>query len=219
MIPENADPIEDDAIEPEDDTSSFTHPRHHHGCCHRDQQPRNLGHQRITHCQQNVTIGSFAGRQPVLRHTNGKTANDVDDQNQNTSNSVTTHKLASTVHGAKKAGFFLHFHATAFGFCLIDQACIQIGIDGHLLTRHGIQGETCRHLSNTLRTFGNHHKVDHHQDGKHDQTHSKIATNQKVTKGLDHCTGSARASVTFQQHHTRGGHIQRQTHQRTEQQH
>ena len=32
-------------------------------------------------------------------------------------------------------------------------ACIQIGINRHLLTRHGIQRKTRRYLSHTLRTF------------------------------------------------------------------
>ena len=155
----------------------------------------------------------------MLRHANGKTAHDVDEQNQNTGHGIAAHKLAGTVHGAEEVGLFLHFGAAALGFVFVDQARIQVGIHSHLLAGHGIQGEARRHFGNALGAFGDHHKVDHHQDGKHDQAHGKVAANQEVAKGLNHGAGSARAGVAFEQHHAGGGHVERQAHQRGEQQH
>ena len=197
----------------------LAHARDHHGRCHRDQQCRNLCHQRVTHGQQDVAVGRIASAHAVLCHADDETAHDGDDQNQDTGHGVATHKLGGTVHGAEEVRLFLHFCAAALGFCFINQAGVQIGVHGHLLAGHGVQGKAGRHFGNTLCTLGNHHKVDHHQNGKHDQTHGKVAANQKVAKGLNHLTGCAGAGVAFQQHHAGGGHVQRQAHQGGEQQH
>ncbi len=197
----------------------LAHARDHHGGRHRNQQAWNLGHQRITNRQQDVAVGGLLGRQIVLQHTDGKAAHDVDQQNQDAGHGIATHKLRCAVHRAKKVGFLGHFGAAAFGFFLVNQAGIQVGIHRHLLARHGIQREAGRHLGNALRALGHHHKVDHHQNRENDQAHGKVAADQEVAKRLDHGTRCAGAGVAFQQHHAGRGHVQRQAHQRGQQQH
>jgi hypothetical protein len=117
----------------------FANARHHHGGGHRNQQARNLGHQRITDGQQDVGVGGLPGGQTMLQHANGEAAKDVDQQNQDTGHGIAAHKLGGTVHGAEEVGFFRHLGAAAFGFLLVNQASIQVGVHRHLLAWHGIQ--------------------------------------------------------------------------------
>ena len=155
----------------------------------------------------------------MLRHADGEPANDVDEQDQDASDGVTTHELAGAVHGAEEGRFFLHLGAAALGLVLVDEASVQVGIDRHLLAGHGVQGEARGHLGNALCALGDHDEVDDHEDGEHDQADGEVAADQEVAEGLDHRASSARAGVAFQQHHAGGGHVERQAHQRGQQQH
>jgi len=198
---------------------ALAHPRDHHGGGHRDQQRGNLRHQRIAHRQQDVAVGRLAGGQAVLHHADDQATDDVDDQDQDAGNGVAAHELGGTVHGAEELGFLAHLGAAALGLLLVDQAGTQIGVDGHLLAGHGVQGEAGRHLGDALRALGDHHEVDDHQDDENHKADREVAADQEVAEGLDHRTGSTRAGVAFQQHHPGGRHVERQPQQRGEQQH
>jgi hypothetical protein len=134
----------------------------------------------------------------VLQDADGEAAKDVNQQDQNAGDCIATDKLGCTVHRAEELGFFANFGAAALGFFFVNESGVQICIHGHLLSGHGIQGKPCRHFGNPFGAFGDHHKVDHHQDGKHDQAHCEIATDQKMTKGLNHCAGRTGAGMSFE---------------------
>ena len=192
--------------------------RDDHGRCNRDQQAWNLRDQRIAHSQKHVGVGGLADRQTMLQHADGEAADHADDQNQNAGHRVAAHELGGTVHRAEKVGFFGHFETAASRFFLVDIAGVEVGIDCHLLARHRVQGEARRHFGDALRTLGHHHEVDHHQDRENDQTDREIATDQEVAEGFDHRAGSAGTGVAFEQHDPCRGHVERQPHQRGEQQ-
>jgi hypothetical protein len=101
----------------------------------------------------------------------------------------------------------------------VDQAGVQVGVHGHLLAGHGVQREAGRDFGNALGALGNHHEVDDHQNAEHDQTHGKVAADQEVAEGLDHRARGAGAGVALHQHHARRCHVERQAHQRGQQQH
>jgi hypothetical protein len=101
----------------------------------------------------------------------------------------------------------------------VDQAGVQVGVHSHLLAGHGVQREAGRDFGNTLGALGNHHEVDDHQNAEHDQTDGEVAADQEVAEGLDHRTRRAGAGVAFHQHHAGRGHVERQAHQRRQQQH
>ena len=186
----------------------FAHTGHHHGGSHRNEQRRNLRHQCITHGQQDVGVCSGTRTQPMLQHADGESAHDADEQNQNARDGIAAYEFGCTVHGAEETRFVAHFTAAALGFFFVNQAGIQVGIDGHLFAGHGVQGEACRHLGNALGALGHHNEVDDHQDHKHDQAYGKVAANQEVAEGLDHRARCTRACVPFQQHHTGRGHVE-----------
>ena len=191
---------------------------HHDGRRSRQQQRRNLRHQAVTNGQQHIDAARLGKRQTVLRHTNGQAAKYVDKQNQQAGNSVAADEFAGTVHGTVELGFLRHFPTTGLGLLLIDQARVQVGINGHLLAGHGIQGEARTDLGNAPRALGDHHKVDDHQDGEHHQTDNVVTADHHLTKGLNHLTGRVATLVAVQQHHAGGGHVQRQPQQRGDQQ-
>jgi hypothetical protein len=173
------------------DVHVAAHARDHHGGGHRDQQAGDLGHQRVTDGQQDVGAGRLAHRQAVLGHADDEAADDVDHQDQDAGHGVAAHELAGTVHGAEEVGFLAHFGAALLGLVLVDQAGVQVGVDGHLLAGHRVQGEARAHLGDALGALGDHHEVDDHQDGEHDQTDREVAADQEVAEGLDHLAGRA----------------------------
>ena len=92
------------------------------------------------------------------------------------------------------------------GLAPVNQTGTQIAIDGHLFTGHCIQAEPCRHFSHTLRTLGNHQKVDDGDDQKDHQPDGKIAPHNKVAERLDNV-----ARILLQQDQTGRSNRQRQT--------
>ena len=198
---------------------AVTHARDQQAGRHRDHQRRHLGHQCITDGQQHIVVGGGGQRQTVLHHPDDEATHQVDHQDQDARDGIAPHELRRTVHRAIEVGLAAHFLAATACLSLIDLAGVQIGIDGHLLARHGIQGKARRYLGNTPCALGDHHEVDHREDGEHDDAHRIIAADQEVGKRLDHLAGRIGTGVAVQQHGTGGGHAQRQPHQRRHQQH
>ena len=180
----------------------FAHTGDHHGGRDRDQQRRNLGHQRIADRQQHIGGSGLGCTEVMLGHADDETAHDSDKQNQQTRDRIAAHKFGGTVHGAKKVGLFTHLGTAAFGFFFVDEAGIHVGVNGHLFARHGVQGETCTNFGDTFSALGHHHEIDDHENGKHNQTDGEIATNQEVPKGFNHRPCRARTGMALQQHHT-----------------
>ena len=147
----------------------------------------------------------------MLGHTNGQATNQVDDQNKQAGHRIAGHKLRGTVHGAKEVRFLGEFFATSFGGFLVNHTGIQIGVNGHLFARHGVQGKTGVHFRHTARAFGHHNEVDDHQDGEDDETHHIVTADHKLTESRHNFAGSLVAFVAIDQNHTGRGHVQAQT--------
>ena len=139
----------------------------------------------------------------MLAHTNGQATNQVDDQNEQAGNRVTRHKLRGTVHGAKEVRFLRKFFAALFGSFLVNHTGIQVGVNGHLFARHGIQSKTCIHFRHTASTLGHHNEVDDHQNSEDDETDHVVAADHKLTERRHHFASSLVAFVAIHQNHTR----------------
>ena len=107
-------------------------------CGRRNDQSWNLRHQAVTNGERAVHCERFAKAQVVRDHARDQTAHQVDDQNQNARHGVAAYKLRGTIHGAEEVGLLCHLGPALLGFFLLDQAGIQVGINGHLLAGHGI---------------------------------------------------------------------------------
>ena len=70
-----------------------------------------------------------------------------------------------------------------------DRARIQIGIDRHLLTGHGVQCKSGRNLCHTLGTFVDDHKLYDDQNDKHDTADNNIIATYILSESTHHITG------------------------------
>src|SRR5690606_11739233 len=176
---------------------------YHHARSGRDDQRRDLSYQAVTNSEDGIDLGCLTKGEVVLSNSHNQAADNVDHHDQQASDGVASHELTSTVHGAVELGFLPHFLAAHAGFIFTDQTSVEVGVNGHLLAGHGVQGEARTHFGDPPGALGNHHKVDDDQDDEDDQTDREIATNQEVTERLNHFTGGVRASRAVHQHHAR----------------
>ena len=133
----------------------------------------------------------------MLSHTNSKATDDVNQKNENTGYRIAFYEFTGTVHSTIEVGFGGNIRATLLRLFRLDQARIEVGINSHLFTGHCIQGETRTDFRNTASTFGDHHKVNDHQNHKDHETDGVVTTNQYFTKGFNHLTRSISAFVTI----------------------
>ena len=71
-------------------------------------------------------------------HANDQAANQVEEHNQNARNCVAPNKLRGAVHRAKEVCLLGYLGPPLLGFVLLNEAGIEVGVDGHLLSGHGI---------------------------------------------------------------------------------
>ena len=154
----------------------------------------------------------------MLEHTDGDPADDVNGKNEQAGNGIAFNELGRTVHGTIEIRLLGNLGPAMLGFVLIDQAGVEIRINGHLFAGHGIQGETGTYFGDPAGTLGDHQEVDDHKNRKDHQTHGVVATDEYRTKGFDHLTGSVAALVAVQQNDPGGRHVQGQAQQRGHQQ-
>ena len=112
-----------------------------------------------------------------------------------------SYKLTRTVHRTVEVRLAGDFIAPSQRLVLTDQTSVQIGINRHLLAGHGIQSKAGCHLRDTAGTFGDHHKVNNNENGEKHQSNRVAASDNKVTKGLNHISCRTGAGMPLQQHH------------------
>jgi hypothetical protein len=96
---------------------------------------------------------------------------------------------------------------------LVNQPCVQVGVDRHLLARHRVQREACGDLRHAPRAVGDDHKLHHHQNQERHHTHHEVAPDHELPEGFDDLARAARA-----QYQLGGDDAQRQPKQRRHQQ-
>ncbi|MNI27197.1 hypothetical protein D3C73_809250 [compost metagenome] len=96
------------------------------------------------------------------RHTDYETANQVNKQNDDTGNGIPFDEFTRPVHRSVEICFTLNFTAAFPCLLLINQTCIKVSINTHLLTWHSIECKPSGNLSNTLRTFSDYDKLDNY---------------------------------------------------------
>ena len=138
----------------------------------------------------------------MLQHTDQQSADNVNDHDEDPGDGIAANKLTCPVHRAVKIGFLSHFGAAFFRLIFTNQSGVKVGVNRHLLTRHTIENKARTHFCDTPGTFGNDHKVDDHENDKHHDTDSEIATNEEVTERFDHLSSRRRAGMPFHQNDT-----------------
>ncbi len=155
----------------------------------------------------------------MLKHTDGNATDQVDGQDQQAGNGVALDEFTGAVHGAVEIGLLGDFSPAMLGFFLVDKTGIKVGIDSHLLTRHGIQGETRADFRHPAGTFGDHQEVDDHENGEDHQANRVVTADEDRAERFDHLTGRITALMAVEQNNPRGGNVERQPQQCCHQQH
>ncbi len=67
---------------------------------------------------------------------------------------------------------------------LVDGARAQVGVDGHLLARHRVEGEAGRDLGHALGALGHHQELHQGEDGEDHRAHHVVAAHDELAEGL-----------------------------------
>jgi hypothetical protein len=194
------------------------HARDQHTGRSGNDQRRQLRHQAIADGEKRVILRGLRKREIVLHRADREPADDVDQHDDDAGDRIAAHELARAVHGTVELRFLGDLCAAAARLLLGDQAGVQIGVDGHLLAGHGIEGEARRDFGDTPGAFGDHHEVDDHEHDEDDDSDRVVAADQKVAERFDHLAGRIRAGMSVEQDHARGRHVERKPQQRGHQQ-
>ncbi len=93
--------------------------------------------------------------------------------------------LAGTIHRAVEIGLGCDALPLLLRLGLVDEPGTEIGIDGHLLARHGVQGEPGRHLGDTGGAVGDDDELDDDQDQEHDKADDHRTPDDEVAECID----------------------------------
>ena len=145
--------------------------------------------------------------------TDNETAANVNQHDDNRGNGVALDELGGTVHSSEEVSLALNLEAAFLSLLVVNRALVQVGVDSHLLTGHGVQRETRRNFRHALGAFGYDDKIDDNQNDKHDETDDGIASDDELTKSRDDF-----ARVGVNQNQSRGGNVQCQSEKRRHQQ-
>ena len=145
----------------------------------RNDQCRDLRDQAIANRQKGVDLEGFRYRHSVLKNTYGEAAEYVYERNEDARYCVPSDKLARSIHCAVEIGLMADQLAPPARFPVVDKTRVEVGVDAHLLSGHGVQSEPGRHLGDALRTFRDHHEIYDHQDYEYDKADHIIAARQR----------------------------------------
>ena len=185
----------------------------------RDDQSRDLGDETVADGQRREYGCRIGRRHAVAGDADDDAAEHIDCRDDDAGDGVATHELGGAVHGAEEGAFLLQLAATARRLLLVDQAGIEIGIDGHLLAGYGVEREPRADLGDARRALGDDHEVHRDQDDEHDGADDEIAAHHEVGEAGDDVPGGLGALAAVGEDEPRRGDVEGQPEQGGEQQH
>jgi hypothetical protein len=154
----------------------------------------------------------------VLKDADEQAADDVDQHDQDAGHGVAADEFRGAVHRTEEVRFLGDRRAPLARVFFADQAGVEVGIDRHLLARHGVEGEARGHFGDPSGTLGDDDEVDDDQDRKHHQADGIVAADQEMSEGFDDLPGGAGPGMSFEQDDARRRDVERQPQQRRHQQ-
>jgi len=189
---------------------------HHHGGGRRHEERGDLRGQAIAHREDGVRGGRFARGHVVLHHAHHEAHHHVQAGHQEAGDGVAAHELGGAVHGAEEVALLLHAAAADARLVLGEHAGGEVGVDGHLLARHGVEGKARGHLGHAARALRDNHEVDDDEQHEHRGAHDVVAADHELAEGADDVARGVRTLGAVQEDEPRGGHVERQAEQRDE---
>ena len=146
-------------------------------------------------------------RHTLLQDAHNQPPQDIDQSDYDTSYRVPSYKLTRAVHRPVKICLFLNITSPFPCFRIVDQTRIEIGVDTHLLARHGIKGKSCGHFRHPRCAFGDDDKINQHQHQKDDKADHEVAAHHKTSEGPYDISGRCGTFIPVEEYQTCGGHI------------
>ena len=178
-----------------------------------DQQRGDLRAEAVADGQQRERLRRLAERHALLHDADDDAADEVDAGDQDAGHRVALDELRGTVHRAVEVGFLGDLGAPLARLLVGDLAGVEVGVDRHLLARHGVEGEARAHLGHAPGAVRDHHELDDHEDQEDHEADDDVAADDEVAE-----RGHDVAGVAVQQDQTRHGHVDREPEQRGQQQ-
>ena len=179
----------------------------------RDQQRGDLRAQAVADRQQGEVLGGLAERHALLHDADDDAADEVDAGDEDAGHRVALDELRGTVHRAVEVGLLGDLGAALARLLVGDLAGVEVGVDRHLLARHGVEGEAGAHLGHAAGAVRDDDELDDDQDQEDDEADDHVAADDELAERGDDVAG-----VAVQQDQARDRDVDRQAEQRGEQQ-
>ena len=127
----------------------------------------------------------------ALHHAERDAADHVDDDDDDSGDRVTLDELRRAVHRTVEVGLGGDLRAALPRLDVGDQPCVEVGVDRHLLTGHGVEGEPRTHLGHALGTLGDDDELDDDEDEEDDGADDERAADGHVAECLDDVSGES----------------------------
>ncbi len=154
----------------------------------------------------------------MLEHADDEARHDVDARDEHRGERVALREADRAVHRAVEVGFAPDPVAPRPRLALVDQSGIQIGVDRHLAAGHRIEGEPRRDFRDANRAVVDDDELNRNQHQEHDHADDEIAADDELAERHDHVAGGVDAFLPVHENQARGRDVERQPHQRQQQQ-
>ncbi len=128
-----------------------------------------------------------------------KASDDIDCRNKDRRHRIALIEAGRSIHCAVELRLASHCLAPFSRRDFIDKAGIQIGIDGHLLSRQCIQSETGRDFRRAHGAVTDHQELDGDQREKQDKANDVITTHDELAKRLNDTAGRPGSLASMEQ--------------------
>ena len=156
-----------------------------------DQQRGDLRAQAVADRQQREVLGGLAERHAHLHDADDDAADEVDAGDEDAGHRVALDELRGAVHRAVEVGLLGDLRAAPARLLVGDLAGVEVGVDRHLLARHGVEREARAHLGDAAGAVRDHHELDHDQDQEDHEADDDVAADDELAERGDHVAGVA----------------------------
>ena len=179
-----------------------------------DEERGNLGDQPVADGQDAIELQGLARADAILRDADQCAAQDVDHRHDDPGDGVALDEFHRPVHRPEHLAFLGDLLAAALRFFHVDGARPEIGVDGHLLAGHGVQGEARADFGNPLGALGDHQELDDGEDDEHHRADDEITAHRELAEGEDDLPG-----VGLEENQAGGGDVETHAKERGEKEH
>lgn len=155
--------------------------------------------------ESSVLLQRLHERHPFLHDADGKSADDIDQRDEDSRDGIAADELARAVHRSVKVSLLLHLDPALRRGGLVDESGVEFRINGHLLAGQRVEREACGDFRDPARALRDDHEIDDDQNEEDDRADDVVPAHDERTERLDD-----RARVPFGEDEARGGDVERE---------